>query len=267
MLTDEQTAQFELDGLLPLPQAVPTPTALAMRDRLWAFMSIMHGRTHDDPTTWKPIEGRVGFKTLMRAGAFDGLSESLSEPITDLLGTAWKPPAHWGHPLVTFPSPEAQWAIPARRWHVDSSQWSIGAIPGLVAFTFLDEVRPRGGGTLVMAGSHRLTWQLCRQAGGFMKTSSMKAVLAERHRWFADLWHAPIADAEQLRRYLDEGTVVEGTRLRVVELCGQPGDVVLMNLRMLHVAAPNTLHTPRMMLSDFISRTPDPEEKPGNGYV
>ncbi|MFD2081747.1 Phytanoyl-CoA dioxygenase (PhyH) [Actinopolymorpha cephalotaxi] len=261
MLTDEQTARFESDGLLPLPQAVPATTALAMRDRLWAFLSIMHGRRHDDPTTWSAIEGRVGFKTLMRAGAFDGLSEHLSEPVTDLLGTAWKPPAHWGHPLVTFPNLQAQWAIPARNWHVDSTQWSTGPIPGVVAFTFLNEVRPRGGGTLVMAGSHHLTWELCRQAGGFMKTSTMKAVLAERHSWFADLWREPVTGEQQLRRYLDEGDVVEGTHLRVVELCGRPGDVVLMNQDMLHVAAPNTLDTPRMMLSDFITRIPD--EEPG----
>lgn len=265
MLTDEQTAQFELYGLVPLPQTVPAATALAMRDCLWAFLSTVHGRKHEDPTTWKPIEARTGFKTLMRAAAFDGLIEYLSEPITDLLGTAWNPPAHWGHPLVTFPNPTEHWAIPARRWHVDSTQWSTGPLPGLVAFTFLDEVRPRGGGTLVMAGSHRLTWQLCSQAGGFMKTSSMKAVLAERHSWFADLWHEPVADEDPLRRYLDDGADIGGTHVRVVELCGRPGDVVLMNQRMLHVAAPNTLDTPRMMLSDFITRIPD--EEPGNDYV
>ncbi|MGW0231388.1 phytanoyl-CoA dioxygenase family protein [Actinopolymorpha singaporensis] len=253
MLTTEQMARFELDGLLPLPRTVPTAEALAMRDRLWDFLSLMHGRRYDDPTTWKPLEARTGFKTLMRTGAFDGLSEYLSEPFTDLLGTAWVRPAHWGHPLVTFPNPHQDWAIPARNWHVDSSQWSTGATPGLVAFTFLDEVRPRGGGTLVMAGSHRLTWQLCQQAGGFMKTSGMKAVLAGRHGWFADLWQRPATGEDQLRRYF-EGADIDGAHVRVVELCGRPGDVVLMNQRVLHVAAPNVLDTPRMMLSDFISR-------------
>ncbi|GAA2759352.1 phytanoyl-CoA dioxygenase family protein [Actinopolymorpha rutila] len=265
MLTDEQMAQFELHGLLPLPRTVPMAEAQAMRDRLWAFLSFTHGRRSDDPATWEPIEGRTGFKTLMRTGAFDGLSAYLSEPITDLLGTTWAPPAHWGHPLVTFPDPDQQWAIPARRWHVDSTQWSTGAVPGVVAFTFLDEVRPRGGGTLVMAGSHRLTWQLCLQAGGFMKTNSMKAVLADRHSWFADLWREPVTGEDQLRRYLDEGADIEGTHVRVVELCGRPGDVVLMNQRMLHVAAPNTLDTPRMMLSDFITRNPDGE--PDSNYA
>jgi hypothetical protein len=69
-------------------------------------------------------------------------------------------------------------------------------------------------------------------------------------------WRESITDTGQLRRYLDDGAVVEGTHVRVAELCGQPGDVVLMNQRVLHVAAPNALTTPRMMLSDFISLIP-----------
>lgn len=76
-----------------------------------------------------------------------------------------------------------------------------------------------------MPGSHRITWQLRQRAGGFMRTSEMKSVLAGEHAWFGGLWREPIRD----------------------------NDVVLMNQRVLHVAAPNTLTAPRMMLSDFIT--------------
>jgi hypothetical protein len=260
MVTDQQRTEFELRGLLPLPQAVPAATALTMRDRLWGFLSAMHGRKPDDRSTWKPFDGRSGFKTLMRTGAFDEIGEYLVEPLTDVLGTDWERPEHWGHPLVTFPNSEQSWAVPARGWHVDSTQWSAGdLLPGVVAFTFLEDVRPRGGGTLLLAGSHRVTWQLCQRAGGFMKTGAMKATLAGEHGWFADLWREPLADPGELGRYLDEGTTVDGTRVHFVELCGRPGDVVLMNQRVLHVASPNVLDSPRMMLSDFISRTPDQE--------
>jgi ectoine hydroxylase-related dioxygenase (phytanoyl-CoA dioxygenase family) len=254
MLTHLQVSEFGQQGLIRLPQTIPPTRALAMRDRLWAFLSVMHGRRRDDPTTWKALDGRTRFKILMRTGAFDELSEYLAEPVTDLLGPgAWSPPAHWGHPLVTFPEADRQWAIPATGWHVDSHQWSTGQTPGLVAFTFLDEVRHRGGGTLVMPGSHRVTWQLCQRAGGFMSTAEMKSVLAGEHTWFAELWREPVTDSAQLRRYLDDGAVVDGTHVRVAELCGQPGDVVLMNQRVLHVTAPNAGTIPRMMLSDFIA--------------
>jgi hypothetical protein len=50
-----------------------------------------------------------------------------------------------------------------------------------VAFTFVDQVRPRGGGTLVVAGSHQLTWQLCRRSGGFVSTRVLKTTLADQH--------------------------------------------------------------------------------------
>lgn len=50
MLTNQQIARFELYGLLPLPQALPAAKALAMRDRLWAFLSVMHGRKQDEST-------------------------------------------------------------------------------------------------------------------------------------------------------------------------------------------------------------------------
>ena len=71
-----------------------------------------------------------------------------------------------------------------------------GEITGLVAFTFLDEVLPRGGGTLVMPGSHRVTWQLRQRAGGFMTTGEMKSVLAGEYTWFADLWRQSITDRD-----------------------------------------------------------------------
>ena len=120
MLAHQQVAEFEQHGLLPCPQLVPAAKALTMRDRLWDFLSVKHGRRQEDPTTWNVIEGRTGFKALMRTGVFDALSDHLVEPITDLLGPrAWNPPAHWGHPLVTFPNPHEEWAIPATGWHVD----------------------------------------------------------------------------------------------------------------------------------------------------
>lgn len=254
MLAQQQVSDFVRYGVLHLPQTVPDATTSAMRDRLWGFLSAMHGRQRDDATTWREFDGGTRFKMLMRTGAFDELRTYLSEPIDEVLGQReWNSPAHWGHPLVTFPNSDREWAIPASGWHVDSSQWSAAAeIPGVVAFTFLDDVKPRGGGTLVLPGSHRVTWQLCQRAGGFMKTSAMKSVLAGEYPWFADLWREPISDADALRRYFDEGVEVDGTHVHVAELCGQPGDVVLMNQRVLHVAAPNVLDSPRMMLSDFI---------------
>jgi ectoine hydroxylase-related dioxygenase (phytanoyl-CoA dioxygenase family) len=255
MSTPDRVSHVDHTGLLLLRNAVPADVVAAMSDAIWHFLATRHARRRDDPATWTRIAGRTGLQSLTRAGVFDGLREQLRPRVDALLGVdAWKEPAHWGHPLITFPSPGTLWEVPVAGWHVDSHRWSRGAVPGLVAFTFVEQVRPRGGGTLVVSGSHHLTWRLCQRAGGFARTSEMKAALADQNRWFADLWTGPSGDPERTHRYLEAGAVVDGVDVRVVELCGEPGDVVLMNPRCFHATGPNAAASPRLMLSDFLDR-------------
>jgi ectoine hydroxylase-related dioxygenase (phytanoyl-CoA dioxygenase family) len=222
---------------------------------LWSFLATRHDRHREKPETWTAIAGRTGLQSLTRAGAFDALRAELTPYVDSLLGPqAWKQPKHWGHPLITFPSTGAQWQIPTTGWHVDSHQWSSGAVPGLVAFTFVAQVQPHGGGTLIVSGSHHLTWELCRRSGGFIRTSDLKTALAAKDPWFGDLWAGTASDVLVETIGVARGAVVDGTAVRVVELCGEPGDVVLMNPRCLHAPGPNTGTSPRLMLSDFLDR-------------
>jgi hypothetical protein len=57
---------------------------------------------------------------------------------------------------------------------------------------------------------------------------------------------------DRIRRYMNDGTVVDGVPLRVVELAGEPGDVILMHSDCFHAAAPNRLTEPRMMLTGMV---------------
>ena len=255
MLTPDQVASFEHTGLLALSKPVPADRIAGMSDAIWEFLATRHNRRRDQPETWTRIDRRPGFQTLTRSGAFDALGGHVSPYVDALLGRrAWKVPTHWGHPLITFPTPGTPWRIPASGWHVDAHRWSSGAVPGVVAFTFVEQVQPRGGGTLVLSGSHHLTWDLCQRSGGFAKTSQMKTALTDADRWFADLWAGPTGDPQRLSRYMRRGVVIDGIDVRVVELSGEPGDVVLMNPRCLHAPAPNTNAFPRLMLSDFLDR-------------
>lgn len=256
MVTDVALEQFHRDGILRLPTAVPTAVARAMRDRLWGYLSAVHGKHPDAPATWTPLDDRARFKTLRKTGAFDDVAVHLSPVLTAALGCAWVEPEHWGKPLLTFGDPQREWAIPATGWHVDSNAWSVPhLLPGVVAFTFLDTVEPEGGGTLVVAGSHHLTWARCERAGGHQKTGRIKASLTD-HPWFASLWDEGIEPVNRKHR-ATQGAEVDGVPVRVVELTGRPGDVVMMNQRCLHVAAPNVASRPRMMLAEFISKQPD----------
>jgi hypothetical protein len=59
-----------------------------------------------------------------------------------------------------------------------------------------------------------------------------------------------LVDREQ--RFLREGACVQGVPVRVVELCGREGDIVLMRAELLHAAAPHALPAPRMVLAPFV---------------
>ena len=44
---------------------------------------------------------------------------------------------------------------------------------------------------------------------------------------------------------------MDGVPVRVCEMLGEPGDVILMHPLMMHAPTPNVLATPRMMLTQF----------------
>ena len=64
----------------------------------------------------------------------------------------------------------------------------------------------------------------------------------------ADGPHGTIAvTADRTAAFMDGETIVEGVPLRVVELTGEPGDMVFCHPLMVHCAAPNRGTQPRFM--------------------
>jgi hypothetical protein len=53
--------------------------------------------------------------------------------------------------------------------------------------------------------------------------------------------------ADRIAVFMDSETVVDGVPLRVVELTGEPGDMVFCNPVMVHCVAPNRGTRPRFM--------------------
>ena len=248
VLTTDQHDEFCTTGLLRLEGAFPRATAEAMCDRLWEFLAGRYAMHREERSTWT-VETPAGFQPVTRSGAFRAVGgDPLCTALNALFGAGkWARPRWWGRPLVTFPG-DGPWELPTRAWHFDFMPASAGQRP-VQFFAFLNQVRPRGGGTLVLTGSHRLVAPYLGRGEAF-RMPQVRASL-EVHPWLRGLWE-PGDGSDRIQRYMNDGTVVDGVPLHVVELTGEPGDVILMHCDCFHAAAPNRLTEPRMMLTGMV---------------
>lgn len=255
-MTPKQRDEFEETGLLRLAGAVGERDVRAMRERLWRALRARHGFREDDPRTWTAWRpGRLK-RELERAGGFPELATpALRDPLDALFGPGrWRPPDRWGVPILTFPTlpTPRDWAPPHRFWHVDRpAQASPAPLRSVVVLTLLAPVAARGGGTVAVRGSSRLVRRL-RERGelaGRGHSSDVRRSLRRVDPWFRLLWEA---DRDDRERRLREGTTVLGVALRLVEITGSAGDVVLMHPWTLHSLSSNARPTPRLAISSHV---------------
>ena len=249
-LTSADLQRFERDGYLVVRQAFSRADGLAMERQWWRELEDAHGIRRDDRSSWHPIVGdlKAAKRDPMQAAI---LTERVRGVFDDLLGkAAWTPPRDWGRSLATFPEPGA-WDVPTRLWHWDNPcEPHFDHPTGLFVVSFIGPVAPRGGGTLILSGSPRLLIQQERQV-----PLSQRRVFGTRlwerfhscHPWLMALTGQAPSPARRVAAFMDGETVVDGVPLRVVELTGEPGDMVFCHPVMVHCVAPNRGARPRFM--------------------
>lgn len=257
MLTQAQGDEFTRTGLIRIPKAAPPADVAYMRARFWEHLQHTYGIREDSQDTWT-VERPVQFKQLRRSNHFVKVGAGAIPPaLDDLMGAGqWQAPEVWGAgPLVTFPTAEKEWDVPARGWHFDVpfDHTERGRVPAINVFVFVNTVLTRGGGTVILTGSHRLVEKHSATSETLVHSPELKRRLGAAHPWLHDLWDKE-SRHDRIRRFMDEGAEIDGIPLRVVELTGEPGDAYLMDTRTLHASAPNVRPTPRMMLARVIGR-------------
>ena len=258
MLTQEQRSAFDERGYAHLPGAFQRPTVDAVAERVWSHLELHRGIQREDPRTWDIQGPWVGLKVLKRDAPFESLkSLELCAAIDDLLGPgAWRKPKNWGGFLVNFPDcrPE-EWSVPCQGWHVDFHYtYDPGSPFGLHVFTFLSEVGPRAGGTLVVRGSHRLVEKFVAAMTPeerLQRYSVLRKRFNASNPWLAELTSTRTSEADR-RHFMERDHEIDGVSVRVEQLCGSPGDVVLTHPWMLHVTSPNAGSRPRFMLGQDV---------------
>ncbi|MBK9035198.1 MAG: phytanoyl-CoA dioxygenase family protein [Myxococcales bacterium] len=278
-------ATFARDGVVQVLGAVAPDEVAALRASVWATLAA-HGLERDDPRTWRPGGGlglveiagalRPGpaavdvLWAIGRAPAFATLPAALTRAVDDVFGIGrWAPvdDQHGGLAAPNFPSGARAWAVPHAAWHVDEPTAASQAMAwGLLAFLFLDDVAPGGGATVAVAGSHRWLGAVATARAGRAPpelVTTEVALAARAGRAPTELVTTDVAlaalgrDAPELaglcrpdgeRPALEAPYRARGVELRVVELTGAPGDLVLMDPRLLHTVSANVSTRARLTM-------------------
>ena len=249
-LTSVDIRRFERDGYVAVRQAFSRADGLAMERQWWRELEAAHGIRADDPSSWHQIRGdlKAAKRDPVQAKI---LTDRVRGVFDDLLGqAAWSRPRDWGRALVTFPGP-GLWDVPTRLWHWDNPcELHLDQPRALFVVSFIGPVAPRGGGTLILSGSPRLLIQQERRI-----PPSQRGELGARnwerfhrsHPWLRTLTGQAPSPADRIAAFMDRETTVDGVPLRVVELTGEPGDMVFCHPVMVHCVAPNRGGRPRFM--------------------
>lgn len=256
-LTGSQTASFNKHGFIHVPGVFDPKYVRQIQNEIWCELEEEFGIKKTDKTTWRNPP-RSPKKTK-----YSPTNENLINPlfrsiIGQLIGeNNWNEPSSWGGFLINFPDkPGKTWDLHRKLWHWDNELFREPEHNGLLIFSFFSEVKPRGGGTLLVSGSHlalrkykanmttlQQEWKHGDQRKHFMCT----------HPYFKLLTEPVLKQRRNTEWFMENEQVVSGIPLRVVELTGSPGDVVFCHPRIIHAPAGINLNDhPRIMRTKFL---------------
>lgn len=248
-----QLAHFQEHGWVRVRKAFDDDAAQGLRDRVWRALAEKGIHKHL-PASWvverppnlqhlrsDPICLKVGGKSLLAAIN------------TVLGGLPYEQPSDWGSFFLAFPV-KTPWHIPTDGWHIDAYYGSpLSPVRGVKIFILFGDVQPRGGGTLMVSGSHRLVHAWFQKNPPPRGTSSSRMrKLLQSNPYVRDL-HSPGDVEGRIERLMCNVERVDGIPLKVVEAAGEAGDVFLVHPLILHVASPNSSLAPRFMISGGVT--------------
>jgi hypothetical protein len=253
VLTIDQRAQLDTTGVTRIPGVVAPAEVDVMAGAVWRHLA-RRGIERDQPRTWP--EGYLAkHQGLRQARVFDVYeNERTAAVVEELLGAGpVRASSGWGPALITFPQP-GPWTVPHKIWHFDvPGAGDPDQIQVARLFGYATDVGPRGGATVVVEGSHELVRRMV--ASSPTNDAGSSADLRKklrRHRWFRAL--ATDSQGDRITPFMVDGDEIDGVRVRVAELTGNAGDLVVMLPWTMHSMSRNVAATPRIMVTQSIYR-------------
>jgi Phytanoyl-CoA dioxygenase (PhyH) len=257
MLTAEQRKEFDRFGIVSVPGAIAVGVAKEMCDCVWNILDSRYGIRREDPATWQ-AQRITGTHDLPKSVTFEEIGcPTVCEALDDLLGRGnWQRPARWASLLVSFPDSAGRWDIPHKTWHLDfPASRSMSGLFAVRIFICLAKLGAGGGGTVFVAGSHRLVPSLASEgAADRLRSADARRALIRRYLWVKALcsFDEKVARVQQ---FMNRSAMVGEAELRVVEMTGDPGDIVLAHPLIMHAPASNCATVPRMALTSTVYRS------------
>src|SRR5262249_30390064 len=85
-----------------------------------------------------------------------------------------------------------------------------------------------------------------RPRAGLVKMKTVRQAFLRSDPWLIAL-NADVGDSERIDKLMNRRAIIDGVPVRVAELCGEAGDVVIGHPWLLHAGAPNSGPRPRIM--------------------
>ena len=257
MMTAEQRDEFARVGILRMPGAIARRDAAEMCNSVWSALQKRYQVRRNAPDTWQ-AQRITGTHDMPKSVTFAQVgSPAVREALDALVGRGnWEAPERWGSLLVSFPESREPWDVPHQSWHLDfPAKRPNRGLFCVRLFTCLAKLAPGASGTLFVAGSHRLVEGLCESENAEkIKSAEARNALIRRSSWVRDLCSRNGA-AGRIERFMERAEVSNDVELRVVEMTGEPGDVLLTHPMLLHAPARNCGSVPRLVLSSIIYRS------------
>lgn len=264
MWSSELAEAFERDGHVTLKGAFDPDGAARMSQAIWRYVESRTDIRRVDPSSWpRGAPAQISFKKLKRHAAFRAVLDSTQTraALDGIFGSgAWEPTRSGAQILFSFPdtTPEG-WEVPSHLWHMDAPFFRRISPPRSVKlFSVVEPLPPRSGATMVLPGTPNLQAAYAcdvpdEQRAG--RRQNWHRFMRQTNPWLARFVETDgSADRSGV---LARAHVVNGQRVELRELGGEPGDVHVCHINLFHSAAPNANDEPRMMVTHAVRPTDD----------
>jgi hypothetical protein len=217
-LSADQVAQFQRDGFLLVSGLIPSEAAAAAESAMWRCLGVSPG----DSASWQTVPpGHRSFEEPALVACYTPAYIAAAAQLAGDDPSTFRTPTR-AYAINVFPrTGEWQWPRP----HIDHAikDHAHKTFPRafrIAAMTFLSDVEPHGGGTVVWPGSHRQIEALAR------------------------------SDPQQYEYMWPLGQAIRGLKLaEPVEQTPRRGDVLFYHYLCAHSGSDNVRERPRFALN------------------